>query len=397
LAGESEFEYTRACLAAKLFPNNAPPNPPQDLNWEELYAFLSAQRLGAYVYSFRETFQNIWPSSFLENLRYDHYAFLLYGSQCNTQIEILLTALNERKIPVIVLKGWALIQTLYHGDFSQRFCQDIDLLVHPRNIDCTENVLHVQGYQGSEEVWPGFSRRYNNDRDYSSPTPQGPLCSNLAVGLHWGLFHTPSYNPKLVNIADLFQHAQKITVAGQRVLELSLEDQVVYMSAHLGLHHRHEETIAQYYEIAGIIRRAGRDLDWHKIASQAYRWKCAMQVKNVLNKIEGLWLGVVDPAGLAELDLVKITWSQRCFEGWIEKTSGHGVFAALLEWLTLPGWKRRFSMFFEQAFPCPHYMRERYASSKRTWLVCLYVYRFFQAFKSLLHMPHLQRATRHNG
>jgi hypothetical protein len=384
LKRSKEFKYASAFLAAELIPNYLAPEPERSINWENLYGLLSSQRLAAYFYSLRKKYRKIWPNSFIERLRFDHYAYLIYGDQCISQIRTLLSALKKNDIPIIVLKGWTLIQMLYEGDYSCRFCEDIDLLIDPKDFDRAEKVIQNLGYRGSEEVWPGHSYRYKNERIFLSPKGKGLQSNNFVVSLHWGLFHNPSYDPKLIDMKELFGNAEEIKIADQPVLMLSIEDQVVYMSAHLGLHHRHFQSLAHFFEIADIIYRNGKQLDWHKLANQADKWKCAIQVKTALKRVEALWPGIIPAHGMISLEFIKPSAAQIIVDRWIEKSSDNKMSDILLEVFTIPGWRKKMFLVLEQAFPSGDYMRSRYKNICHNNLFFLYLYRFYRAFQSAL-------------
>ena len=54
-------------------------------------------------------------------------------------------ALKERKLQVIVLKGAALLNTVYH-DVALRPMEDIDLMVRQEHRDELKNLLETMGF-----------------------------------------------------------------------------------------------------------------------------------------------------------------------------------------------------------------------------------------------------------
>ena len=85
----------------------------------------------------------------------------LYGDQCGERVKALLSGLRAKGVDVVVLKGWAFIQTIYAGDHSVRYCEDIDILVLPQETSMAVSVLTQMGYQSKAETWPGRSPAFS--------------------------------------------------------------------------------------------------------------------------------------------------------------------------------------------------------------------------------------------
>jgi hypothetical protein len=377
---DREDGFIRAALASSLFPERPFPEPPAGLDWEQLDALLRRYRLTTHFYVLGKSKRSSWPASFRERLRQDRYGLIIYGELFAGRISPVLSALMEANIPVIVLKGWALIQTIYGGDYGQRIYEDIDILVHPKDINTSEMILKKLGWQQSEECRPGFTRRYYNAHVYSfleQPEITGRVYS---IGFHWGLLHHPAYNPKQIDVGCLFERAHPLEIAGVPVLEMSLEDHIVYNCAHVVLQHRSEEMLLRYYEIAAVIRNAKSSLDWQKVKEHASCWKLELPLKIVVKKVEEFWPGTLPASALTSIEVMKPVLSEQFVHIWNEKTNNNLISEHFLTWLTMSGIRRRLSFILEEIFPDKAYMTTYYGPAPGGFWPLLYVRRFMRVF-----------------
>jgi Uncharacterised nucleotidyltransferase len=379
-----EFRYAVVCLASELRPEpSGLPPAPAHLDWQKLYSLLSSQRLAAHFYALGLKQPGLWPDAFREKLRQERYVLLLYGDRCSLQVRQVLNALVAAKIPVIVLKGWALISTLYGGDYGQRFCEDIDLLVPPDRTDLAEAVLREQGYAGAPEVSPGYTRRFMNCRAYTLAAEPPGAFPKFSIGLHWGLTHYPYFDTGQVAIPELFERAGSLTVSGVNVLELAVEDRLVYTCAHLALHHRNAEKLMNYFEIATILQNGGQGMDWQELIERAGAWRYGVQLQNTLAQVNWLWPGLIPALAFERVQKLHTSRKERWIDWLAERTKGNAFQSALVELLAMPGLKAKGSASFRMLFPDKAYMQKRYGNASAPGLFELYVERFMRGLRGI--------------
>jgi hypothetical protein len=372
---DREFEFIRLALASRLFPERPFPNPPVDLDWERLDFLLRQHRLSAHFYVLGKSGRYNWPTPFRERLRLDHYSLIIYSDQFISRIKPVLEALKKANIPVIVLKGWALIQTIYGGNHGHRIYEDIDILVHPQDVDAAEVTLKKLGWQPEEEPRPGYARCYYNAQAYFLEQIENPG-RVYSIGFHWGLLHHPAYNPEQIDVKEIFRRAHPLKIADVSVLEMSIDDQIVYYCAHIVIQHHSDQSLLRYYEIAAVIRELNSNLDWQKVEKHAKGWKLVLPLKKVIQKVEELWPGTVPTSVVNSIEKNKPAMSEEFIHSWYEITNYNSSFEHLLTWLTMLGIKRRFLYIFEEVFPNQEFMAKNYGFAPAGFWPLLYIRRF---------------------
>jgi len=343
-----------------------------------LYILLTRHRLAPHFYVLGKSNRDSWPVAFRDRLRLERYGLMLYGDQCVIRLRPVLSALTEAGIPVIVLKGWALIQTLYGGDYGQRIYDDIDILVAPKDAESSEAILKKLGWRGSGESRPDYIHRYTNAEAYFFLEQPQILDKVFSIGLHWGLLHHPAYNPEQIDIEAIFERAHGLVIAGVPVLEMSVEDQLAYNCAHIVRQHRAEEILLRYYEIAAVINGAKSILDWQTVLEYASQWELTLPVKIVARRVEELWPGIISSSTLSAIEEVKPSSSERFIQMWYEKTNYNPNIEHFLTWLMMSGVRRRLSFVFQEVFPGRDYLQSGYGRALGGIWPLLYLLRFFR-------------------
>ncbi len=364
-----ELSFIQECLAHRLYPDRPLPAVPPGIDWDETYDLLTRHRLVGLFYVLGRDNPTLWPRELQERLGEQRYRALLRGDRCAQQVNAVLSALCQAGIPVIVLKGWALIPTVYGGDHGQRTYDDIDLLVLSRDAARTVDVLGDLGYQGQIEPWPGYSRRYCHCWAYTAPSATTSVGRTLVFGIqpHWRLLYTPLHTYRMP-VEQLFERARPLQVAGVDAHRLASEDHLVYTCGHLALHHGYDETLLRYYELAAFILQAGPDINWDVVAARASAWRLILPVQNIMARLEALWPGVVPARSLATISGLQPIPAERLLHRcWVGNGTNHAVRMGLM-WLTMPGLGNRLRYLAETACPSPRYMQQQYGPVRgRLW------------------------------
>lgn len=214
------------------------------------------------------------------------------------QLGRLHSAFDRRGIPMIPLKGPALGEALY-GDPGVRPFTDLDLLVHRADVERAVALLSTLGYR--HIAW---DRTLDYELAHATaacfvPRDTGP--ADLSVDLHWGLVSFPAgVTPRTIDAEEVWTRAVETERGDTRVLELCREDLLLYLGLHLAVHHPFVGHVWRL-DIALLLCRHARDLDWASIVARAQRWRVRGALYFALRVVEED-LAIAAPAGaLAEL------------------------------------------------------------------------------------------------
>jgi hypothetical protein len=177
----------------------------------------------------------------------------------------VLLSFAEDEIPVIPLKGLALAESLY-PDPVLRPSSDLDLLVRPDTVLAVDASLQGLGYRRLADAhsW-SFDLAYDRATVY-----QGP--HGVRVDLHWSLLSDPRYVWNEAEEPTIWERAVRIQVAGAETWGLCPEDLLLYLAAHLAVHHGLSGAL-WYWDLALLLGQWSDKLDWDAVTARAARWR----------------------------------------------------------------------------------------------------------------------------
>jgi hypothetical protein len=159
--------------------------------------------------------------------------------------------LERAGIPVIVLKGAALAMRAY-GELALRPQNDVDLLVHARDVDRAMTELAAAGYSRVYDLAPGQDAAFREiEYHYSMVNAAG-----TSVELHWGIIKRQfglSVREEL-----WWSGTQRVAVGGAEVMTLSNELTLIYLAIHGG---KHEWPQLRWIGDIAAVERL-RPMDW---------------------------------------------------------------------------------------------------------------------------------------
>jgi hypothetical protein len=195
-------------------------------------------------------------------------------------------------VDVIVLKGPALAEHVYPEPALRPF-SDLDLLVHRADRFHMDDTLRALGHRrlADEHSWD-FDVAYDGATVYETP-------AGVRFDLHWSLLTEPRFAWR-GDETEVWARAERIVVAGEPALGLGREDLVLYLAAHLAVHH----TLAglrRYWDVALVLERRGAELDWPALVARAERWGLRHALFYVLRGVRDTFAAPVPPTVLRAL------------------------------------------------------------------------------------------------
>ncbi|HJM43191.1 MAG TPA: nucleotidyltransferase family protein [Nitrospinota bacterium] len=155
-------------------------------------------------------------------------------------------------VPVILLKGIVLVETLYE-DPGLRPLSDVDIMVRPEDVQKTRTVLIEMGF----EPWENFGDHLE----------RGPL----VIELHVSFSDTDRIDRRRhtaqLEIEAIWERARPDPTGAPHVFQLALEDHLLYLCRHL-LKHSYDSLI-WFTDVAAFVRRHEADLNWPLLFDRA--------------------------------------------------------------------------------------------------------------------------------
>ena len=263
----------RACLRLRIDPADREWVAPtlRDLGDDggTLRAAIEAERIGPLLH--KTVGRWVAPSAAAE-LRESYYSTGVRNLLLRRQLGTVLQALAAAAVPAIVLKGAALIETVYDNP-ALRPMDDVDLLVRRADLAAARQVLERLGYEaGRAETHPGVLTEYENEMAFCKP---GRL--DTWVDVHWSLFDSPYYQDRMA--MDWFWNsARPAIIAEQPSLVLGPEALIIHLCGHLALH-RTSTGLLWWHDVAEVLAKHRDEIDWQVLLSRTSEYDLVLPVR----------------------------------------------------------------------------------------------------------------------
>ncbi len=174
------------------------------------------------------------------------------------RLATVLQRANAAGVPIIVLKGAALLGHLY--ELHERPMSDVDLLIRPadreRLLACLAPEVSLVQRSPVLDLLP---------HDLSGEF--GARFEGLPLDVHTNLMNRPWLRRVVaLDERDLWERAIPVQVAGHPALRLSPEDQLLHLASHAVLHHSRWEGRAAE-DVQRLIQRDS--IDWTRVCELA--------------------------------------------------------------------------------------------------------------------------------
>jgi hypothetical protein len=229
------------------------------LDWQTLLRIAEHHRLIPQVYSSLCEVADLVPSEGLERLRRRYEANVRQTLRLSRDLIRVLDHFECRGIHALAYKGPTL-SSMLHGDISQRQFVDVDLLVHPSDVQNTKTALIELGYIIGEAFTPRQEKSYIvSGYEYVFDLPD----ARNVLELKWRIL--PGFYTIDFDVASFFDRSVTIEVGGRLMRTLCPEDLLLVLCVHAAKHAWVELSFLS--DISQLIR--SQPIKWDQVLEQA--------------------------------------------------------------------------------------------------------------------------------
>ena len=200
------------------------------------------------------------------------------------------------------------------------------------------------------------------------------------IGLHWSLLDDPFYQERL-RVDDFRARALAADLSGVRCKVFAPEALLVYLAAHLALHHRWSRLLWECDIVLVLAQQPA--LDWALVLQLAQANALSLALRETLRRVSEHFALEIPPEVRTRLEHAPISSAER--RAWHAR-AGEARRAGRAFWFDLQGiegTRARALFALAHLFPSPAYMAQRYALSRRAQLPLAYARRWWRGLRSL--------------
>jgi hypothetical protein len=343
------------------------------LNWMRLFQRANAIGLGPVLYRQLSQVkgQLALPDDGMEFLKNIYLRNLAKNTYRGMELSRILKAFDDADIAVILLKGAALAEGVYH-DPGARVYGDLDILVKKADLERSRDVLYRLNYDSDATV--SAQEHYRKHHHHLAPMihPENAV----VVELHWNVDWRTN-----VDIDAWWKRSVPADIAGCRVRIMGWADLVLHLCLHLFSGGDTRKSLRGVYDIYRALQCAGSSMDWALFDAEAHRYGLAETVYPGLKTTRNLFdpgeRRVVWPASLPA-DRAMVAQMESTVFGIDNRTSYPGSLIAIQAEKRL---RKKILELWKRFFLNPTQMAMRYGVAESSWRVyLLYLFRPLQLF-----------------
>jgi hypothetical protein len=239
-------------------------------------------------------------TALLDNESYVH--ILARNMVLDQEYHAILDAFAAADIPVISLKGIALIQKIY-ADPGERYVGDMDLVVKPEDYDRARVVLDSLDYVSSPAYFdpkikgcdPFIFHYATSLRSFAFTKKAGV---GFYVHLHWHLINSvlPLFM-LTVDMDEIWQESIEEQCGDNVVRVLAPHHAVLFLALHAFKHSYNKMSL--FTDLQKTLEHYADQLDWDRVLVSALQWNAATPLYYSL-KITSEIVSLAIPEGIME-------------------------------------------------------------------------------------------------
>lgn len=304
------------------------------------------------------------PEDVMGEMRRKYYVAAARNVRLYSALRKVLSLLAAQEIPVIVLKGAQLAETVY-GNIALRPMRDVDLLIGEDDLKLAEARLLEAGAQPVEHN--RVITAHNSHFGYIMAD------SGLRVEMHWRLF-PPDYACE-IDHSGIWSRAQPLRLAQAEVLVMAQEDLLIHVCVHAAKHVPNT-SIRMLYDIMQLTSKPEGQFDWQVLSTRARQWGVSRGVYALLRLAREMLGAPVCEKHLealrpAEFDEQKFLLIQQHMLGIDDYDTGREAWEPGAQWRRARGLRGKIMWLLHEAFPSRSQMALNYPAPADSWRIVL--------------------------
>lgn len=333
-------------------------------DWPAFVRFIHNERVSPLIHYLVGSW-DLFPADAAESIRRAYLQNAWLNDLRLEELRNILDHLQAAGIPVVLLKGAALIHTLYEKS-ALRPMSDMDLLVLPEDMQKAQQVLLLCGY--AYVIASSIPKEFESEVAFQKSGP----CTWL-VEIHSSLLIAP-HRLSDTQSAWFWNSKVKEDKNGREVWVFDLEAQLLHLSAHLWLHHGGGDLLGMN-DIYQLIRQNQGRIDWDKVLVIGKAFEFLLPLQHVLPEAAANWKAPVPGDVLFRLAQMQPSLREkRKFNKFWGEDQNYAE-TLVSGTMSYPDWKSRFRYARLIIFPPAKYIQERYQVQKNWMIPYYYFYR----------------------
>lgn len=359
-------------LLTEHFPGIQQLSAPPKHAWHTIIEESVAQRVSPLLFQWISLpdHQSLVPLDLRDRLERELVQHATWNLLLATELRTILLECERHGVPCIPIRGPVLAETLY-GSGSVRQMDDLDLLVHRKDLPTIKHIFKRFGYRLHEQR-PGFLETFSYSLEFVHPT------HGFLVEPHWTLAYPPYLDP--APMQPVWKRCRRQRWMDIEILCLSCEDLVLHLCLHIQ-HKGRQTPLLWFYELDTVIRRHHATFNWSIFIEQVRLMEQSAAIADALTALVETLQSPIPHSVVERLtDPHRNSSSSRVYRidrGILARSlPNSGEEFAMLA--SLHTFKDRLRYIFSLVFPSLEYMIRRHGASTPAMLVCYYLARWFR-------------------
>ncbi len=360
--------------------------PTTDRAWDDLAGSACRSGLAGLLLEAAARLEARLPVQVMERLRRRARATAAENLSAMHVLDGVVQAFHRAHVPVMLLKGAALIRTVYPR-YDLRPMSDVDLLVRPGSAGQALRLLERHGCcRGLDLLREDFFPKYHYEVDFITDSPRP-----LRIDLHARPLR-PLRVARTMPDDALWEGAFVVRIEEAEVLVPSPELMFIHLAAHAAYHGC--SRLLWLYDLARLVDvcAAGakapgsqRDdsfndaMDWSLVARRAGEWGLSLPVTRAIERASALMGPICPPHVLDALRAHRVSWRDRLVLDRAPGDAASPVAHVAVNLLCTPGMWFRLGYLLALLRPGRKHLGEVYPFRHPAWPVCAHIWRVVRA------------------